>query len=473
MFCPSCGTESLPDQHFCKSCGASLHPAGDAQSVPAAAAAPVPPAVPPAAQAPVQYAPPQMPAGYPPAAAPVQYPPPQMPAGYPQVPPGYAPYPQMAPPAPKSSALRNIVILLVVAAAGYGGYRYYQNGKTVTIGTKDQVQYSGSATKEQALALGDALKTIGYFQDRGAKVLLKMGAGGTIISYVVEDGAWNDPKTVGDLETTTQGVASTIGGSPIDMRLVNSMEVVEKAEMINTQGGAATMGTKDQVQYSGTATIEQAMALGNRLKADNYFQDRGVTVLLNMGKSGTIISYVVQDGVWNKPDMVNDFEIITRDVASTVGGLPVDMRLVNDTETVEKDEMVTAQADTNATPANTNPAPANTNPAPADTTSTVTIGTKDQVIYSGQATQDQATALGNALRQAGYFQDRGVTVLLSKGGNGTVIAYVVQDGVWNNPAMVSDFETITRGIASTVGGLPIDMRLVNATEVVEKDEVVQ
>jgi len=271
----------------------------------------------------------------------------------------------MAPPAaPKNSSLRNIVVLALVAAAGYGGYYYYQNqnGKTVTIGTKDQIIYSGSATKDQATALGNALKAAGYLQDRGVSVLLKKSS------------------------------------------------------------------------------------------------------------SSTVIGYVVQDGVWEKPDMVTDFEIITRGVAPTVGGLPIDMQLMNSTEVVEKDEVVTAQADTNT---NTTP-PQNQNPPPpaADTTGTVTIGTKDQIIYSGQATQEQATALGNALKQAGYFQDRGVTVLLNKNANTTIISYVVQDGVWNRTDMVNDFEIITRGVASTVGGLPIDMRLINSTEVVEKDEVV-
>ena len=39
---------------------------------------------------------------------------------------------------------------------------------------------------------------------------------------------------------------------------------------------------------------------------------------------------------------------------------------------------------------------------------TVTIGTKDEVLYTGTATKDQATALGNALKSAGYLQDRGM-----------------------------------------------------------------
>jgi len=105
--------------------------------------------------------------------------------------------------------------------------------------------------------------------------------------------------------------------------------------------------------------------------------------------------------------------------------------------------------------------------------STVTIGTKDQVIYSGTATEAEATALGNALKAAGYLQDRGVTVLLSKGTGGTVIGFVVQDGAWNNATDVSAFETIVRGVASTVGGLPIELHLVNSSLVVEKDETIK
>jgi len=118
--------------------------------------------------------------------------------------------------------------------------------------------------------------------------------------------------------------------------------------MYQQNGATVTIGTKDQVIYSGQATKDQATALGNALKADGYFQDRGVTVLLNKTSSSTTISYVVQDGVWNQADTVSGFETVTRAVASTVGGLPIDMQLMNSAETVEKDEMVTAQAGTGA-----------------------------------------------------------------------------------------------------------------------------
>ena len=39
--------------------------------------------------------------------------------------------------------------------------------------------------------------------------------------------------------------------------------------------------------------------------------------------------------------------------------------------------------------------------------------------------------------------------------------------------MVSGFETITKAIAPSIGGLPIDMRMMNTSLVVEKDEKLQ
>jgi hypothetical protein len=205
-----------------------------------------------------------------------------------------------------------------------------------------------------------------------------------------------------------------------------------------------TIGTKDQVIYSGTATQNEATALGNALKSAGYFQDRGVTVVLNKGTSGTTIGYVVQDGYWNNAGALAQFAEVTRGVASTVGGLPIQVQMLNNTQTVEKSGTV-GEAD---------------------------FGGGDAVIYEGSATQADAQALGQQLKTLGFFLGKGANVFVTKD-NGTTIAFVVNDGTWNDATAVTEFESIVRSAAASVGGLPIELHLVNTTLVVEKDEKIQ
>jgi len=205
------------------------------------------------------------------------------------------------------------------------------------------------------------------------------------------------------------------------------------------------IGTKDQVIYSGLATKANAMALGNALKSDEYFQDRGASVLLNKGIGSTTISFVVQDGVWNQAGMLSSFEELAREVAPTVGGLPVQVRLADSKMDVEE----------------------------TSTVGEVSFDGGDGVYYEGSATKAEAQALGRWFESKGFFRGKGVQVLLTRHDDGTTLAFVVADGVWNNPSKVSNFEAIVRDVAPIVGGLPIDMHLVNTQLQVEKDEVIK
>ena len=375
----------------------------------------------------------------------------------------------MAQPAPKSSGSRSIAILVLLAAVGFGLWYYFERTGTVIIGTKDNVIYSGLSTQAQATALGNALKTVGYFDDSGYSVLLHKPIGGSvIISFVTKDGAWNNADAVSDYEALTRDVATSVGGLPVDMRLVNSAQVVEKDETVTAQTGTppgtpagtppgtpagtpagpsstVNIGTKDQVIYSSTATQAQATALGNALKTDGYFQDRGVSVLLNIGANGTTISFVVGDGVWNQKGMMGQFEEVGREVADSVGGLPVTVQLMDTKEEVQKTGIVG-----------------------------VVKGTGDDAVYyEGYSTLADGQALAQKLQAMGFFTGKGANVFLKKHTNGTTLAFVVTDGAWNDAKMVTDFETITRSVAPSIGGLPIDMRLLSTTLVVEKDEKIQ
>ena len=67
------------------------------------------------------------------------------------------------------------------------------------------------------------------------------------------------------------------------------------------------------------------------------------------------------------------------------------------------------------------------------------------------------------------MKDRGVSVMLSKGKDGTEIGFVVKEGAWNNAEYVSAFDTIARQIAPSVGGPPIKLRLLNSNRETMRD----
>jgi hypothetical protein len=205
------------------------------------------------------------------------------------------------------------------------------------------------------------------------------------------------------------------------------------------------IGTKDQVIYSGIATKANATALGSALKSDEYFQDRGTSVLLNKGIGSTTISFAVQDGVWNQAGMLSSFEELAREVAPAVGGLPVEVHLVDTKGDVEQ----------------------------TSTVGEVTFDGGDGVYYEGSATKAQAQELGRHFESNGFFRGKGINVLLTIHDDGTTLAFVIADGVWDNPSKVGNFEDIVRDVAPMLGGLPIDMHLVNAQLQVEKDEVIK
>jgi hypothetical protein len=86
------------------------------------------------------------------------------------------------------------------------------------IGTKDQVIYSGLATKADATALGNALKSSQYFQEHGASVLFNKGFGSTTVSFVVQDGIWNQTGVLSSFEEAcargSSGSGRITGPSP-------------------------------------------------------------------------------------------------------------------------------------------------------------------------------------------------------------------------------------------------------------------
>jgi hypothetical protein len=194
----------------------------------------------------------------------------------------------------------------------------------VVIGKNDEVYYYRRATKEDALALGQALRGTGFFNDRGTSVLLWMGGGPTVVSFVVSDGAWDHPHAISNFTEIGRRIALSVGGFPIQVHLTDAARTIRRKMNV----GKTTAGAKDVVYYFGDATDADARALGEALRSAGYFADRGFTVALLKGE-GTAISFVVQDGLWNEPAAIATLERLVRQIAPAVGGMPVELRMLD------------------------------------------------------------------------------------------------------------------------------------------------
>ncbi len=100
--------------------------------------------------------------------------------------------------------------------------------------------------------------------------------------------------------------------------------------------------------------------------------------------------------------------------------------------------------------------------------SKVIVGANDQVYYYHPATIEDAAALGRALESTGFFNGRGLSVLLSKNKGVTVVAFVLGEGAWDHPDTVAGFEEIGRRVAASIGGFPIQVHLVDSAWTVRK-----
>lgn len=189
---------------------------------------------------------------------------------------------------------------------------------------------------------------------------------------------------------------------------------VFKSGTVSAANTGVMIGSKDEVYYSGLATKQEAQSLGNALKEGGFFTDRGADVVLSKGKDGTVISFVVNKDRVSQPEILDSFEQTIRQVAPSVGGLPIQVRLMTSTREVKQTSNV----------------------------GEVTFPGDDAVYYFGAFTASDAHALGEKLKAIGFFEGRGSDVFLAKHSDGTMLSFVLGQEAWTNPATVAEFETV-------------------------------
>jgi hypothetical protein len=227
-----------------------------------------------------------------------------------------------------------VLLVALQSVALFNGVADNLSASHVTIGERDVVEYSRRVTRDEANALGEALKAVKFFNDKGYKVTLSQGDDPyKTVSFTVKDGVWNQPKMVLAFAKITEGVAASIGGFPLRMQMESTAGSIEKTLLVDR-----TSFGKDIVYSLGPFSPAEVSAAGEALKTADFFVGRGFEVTLwKEPGSDVVISYMVKEGTSNRPGMVNDFLRISREVASSVGGFPVRMLLVNKAGEIKKE----------------------------------------------------------------------------------------------------------------------------------------
>lgn len=101
------------------------------------------------------------------------------------------------------------------------------NGKILTIGKNDRIVYSGKATEADAIRLGQRLTMIGFMKDRGTLVLYTKDQVGSVVSFVVKEEAWQNPRMVSGFSFIGTLISASTG-TPLKLRLLNKERVLKK-----------------------------------------------------------------------------------------------------------------------------------------------------------------------------------------------------------------------------------------------------
>jgi rhomboid protease GluP len=247
---------------------------------------------------------------------------------------------------PKSSASQN------------EWYRLIMTSPSITAGYKDQLVYSGTATKEDAEKVAQMLVKVGLFRNPQIMMLFNktpasaslsmplkgdetlsptfdnfsstLVDGKTVVTHSIQKRPplpWADPVFLATMKYIGPQLASSAGGTPFTIRLLNNKGELKNEVKIETTQVA--IGTRDRVSYSGQATAEDAAALARALQACGFFKGLGSLVFLAKDSAGPEVSFYMSDGSWNDPHAVAYLQDVSRKIAPSVGGPPLKVYLID------------------------------------------------------------------------------------------------------------------------------------------------
>lgn len=343
------------------------------------------------------------------------------------------------------SVVNGLIVVVAILSLVTVFSQWNKMGKKFKVSDKESVNYSGEATEEQAKALGEALKSFGFFDGQSEKdVLLKRGPEGTVVSFVMQEGKWDDTSVVKAYETTIANeLAPAVGGVPFTIELLNDQLAIKKSLSITAVEQIYAFSPREKVRYASPVTEEDARKFGASLKDYEYFTGASEKdVLLHKGPEGMVAGFIVQPGKWDDAAILDEFRNkFATHLAPALGGVPFTIDLLDGQLNSHKQLKITRLE------------------------LVLQHSERERVLYYAPVTKEQAVALGKALQSAGYFDaTEPADVQLEKQGDKLLVSFMVTEGKWDDEGVVKAFSAIGKKVASEMAGESIVVQLVNRSQ---------
>lgn len=338
--------------------------------------------------------------------------------------------------------LRPILLLLFLLciACGYGS--------KVDVTDVEQVYYKGTATEEQARAVGETLTKAGFFDgERARSVQLLQEGDETVLRFVVKDGYWEDQSAVDSFAELAYKVSQQVfEGKEITVHLCdNTFKTKNSFPMSTTPKPSVSISENEDIFYLGQATEEQALAVGKTLTKEGLLTGKNrASIQLEIKDDQITLRYVMKDGLWENPEMVETFANLSYEVSQQVfEGKPIQVELADNSWAPQKS-------------------------FPMEKTPSLTFGPDETLIYGKGVEKTQAQNVGKALQKIQYFTGKNTaTVQLRKADKGFRVRFAVRDGFWEQEQLYPQWESLRGDIEKTLGQ-PVVLELCDSSFTTQK-----
>ena len=317
-----------------------------------------------------------------------------------------------------------------------------QQGPKVQISENEEIFYKGSATEEQARAVGEVLTQRGILTGSNPASIQLIGKDGAFtLRLVIKEDRWEDDQLAQTFGDIAFGISQdALDGAEVSVEFCDdhfkTQRTFPMAELAKVQ-----LTPNEIIFLLGSATEEQGRAVGASLTRHGLLDGSNpASMQLHLEGDKINLRFVVKEGLWDNEMMIESFAEAAYNVSQ---------------EVFEGREVMVDLCDDHFNPRNT---------FPMRHTPVMTFGPEETVIYQAKIGEEKARAVGQVLQKVGYFSGSSTaTVQLRQNGEGYRSMFVVRDGFWDKQELYPQWESLRAQLSEVLDGKPVTLELCDST----------